>query len=242
MFRHVVSAFFLLFASINLCDAASISDAKMELREAKPSSLTDVQLYAVTIQCTPIGTLDILQNRFLLWQTDKSLSHLIILTATPPNAAPNAASLPTDALAIVNVFSASRTDKFFNRSCRRDFFVAGGKPLYANAAISFSTSYKPSQMMTVFEGALGLTQPLLTLFGAGALSTTVAPFVTNATAVTKPFETFLSKFNNGENIAEPLSLSVGIQEVRTPYSRVTITIRPLPSLGDRLIKPHPYSE
>lgn len=186
-------------------------------------------LYAVEVRCQPRG-------RSLKDVTDswfgKTRSLLVLVSKTVGTATPAADKLPNDAIAAVQVYSASSSDwkSYDYRKCKKDFLVAGSK--FALIAVK-NESDDPSDgpLGKFVSGVLGIMSPLFSFFTGQALPAAVASKITNLQSAGDPISKLLSALKTGKNATRPVDdLRIGTYNYITDFASVNVTIRSIESI------------
>lgn len=225
------AATFLLCSSHAASADAIVRPQLIDAPGRRAATVESDNQYAIEVRCEPLN--GELQDPSDGWKNrNRSLFVLIA-----PNAPSTVDKLPSDLLAAIQVYSIGR-DKDTNaqnlvddRSCRKDFLINGKKDIGIVVSDNRIDDYVHSTFGQVLSGALGLVSPLFSLFTGTALPAVVTGKFDNITSVQQKVASILTALNQGKNYTRPIrGLKVGQYVITSDYAKLTITVRPVPSI------------
>lgn len=204
---------------------------KIWLRVKPPGDaiVPDVRaLYQVDVKCEPTQLLPA-AHKGIFNRTDLVTSHVIAITGK----ALTGQELPTDAKVLIPVYSvstdnANRSD-FVNKTCTRSFFVSGSDPLFITATANQTQTNKPSILSNLLYTGIKLFNPIAPLF-AGATAAALTPVLNGIAATQAPLKEMFSQFDAKGTQTYSYPVYLGETNIRTQYSRISLTLKKIPSI------------
>src|SRR2546425_128267 len=195
--------------------------------------LLDGDIYAIDIVCQQQQGKELKEAIDRSWLATNTRTHAILIsTAATTKKADGNDKLPDSTLTAVEVFSVDKSTTYVDhRDCEHHFLVAGGKRYFIIGTINVLDDFANSPAGTGFSNLATIVSPLFTLFTGNPLPAIIAGKLTNLQAVQNPIQNILNALNRGKNFTRIVQIvGSGTYTVKTPYSIVTIKVRPVPSV------------
>ena len=187
------------------------------------------KLYRVDVTCNATQRLPAASSG-LFNRTDLVTSHFVAITGK----ALTGTELPADAKILIPVYSVSTAkanqSNFTNKACNQSFFISGREPLFVAATTNQTRSNSPSALSNLLYGGLKLFNPVWPLFAGATAVAAVQPILNGIAATEAPLKEMFSKFDAKGTQTYSYPLYLGETNIRTPYSRTTITVKEVPSV------------
>jgi hypothetical protein len=163
-------------------------------------------------------------------RADVVTTHVIAVT----NKALTGDALPTDAKVLIPVYSvgtakANQSD-FTNKACNQSFFISGRDPLFIAATANQTRTNTPSTISNLLYDGLKLFNPIAPLFAGATAVAALQPVLAGISATQDPLKQMFSHFDAKGTQTYSSQLYVGETNIRTPYSRTTVTVKEVPSV------------
>lgn len=208
-----------------------LNNQMLTIRHSSSVKLNKSDLYAVTIDCHVDDVLSGSSwNPFV--ETNLVTSHMIALTTS--RLAQADLPTPDKSRATITAFSVSGDDKsrkvFLNKHCRSTFLVSGRETLYLAATANQATTNTPGPVTRLIYSAIQVAIPILPLIQGTSLVSTI---VGDVAKTQDPLKTVIAELDKGRTFTKSDDLYVGNNVIRTPYSRVVVSISKVKSLLDK---------
>ncbi|GEM_PF-1932259 len=233
--------FRLLFLILLIPSVAHAAIDKPTFQRQLPSykAFDPNQLYAVTFTCEPRGG-DIapISNNFGLIRTEKyTTAHAVFVsTKTATQITDGTAKLPDGALgmALVYVSDGDKGTEIDNRSaCDQTFLVKQTDTLFVIAALNYGKTVQPGPFFAAIDPIMKIITPLASVFFGASIPAAVLSKVSSVASTQDPFGKLLALFNKNQSFARTYKLSsVGPTIIDTQFSRVTVSVQPVPAIVD----------
>lgn len=163
-------------------------------------------------------------------RTDVVTNHFIALT----NKALTGDALPIDARVLIPVYSVGTANanqsNFTNKACNTSFFISGREPLFIAATANQTKANTPSAISNLIFQGIKIFNPIAPLFAGATAVTALTPVLNGLAATQEPLKQLFAQFDSKGTQTYSAPVYVGETNIRTPYSRTTVTVKEVPSI------------
>jgi len=187
------------------------------------------KLYRVDVTCNSTQILPA-ASKGIFNRTDVVTTHVIAITGK----ALTGDALPTDAKVLIPVYSVSTANasqsNFTNKACNTSFFVSGREPLFIAATANQTQTHTPSVISNLLYQGIKIFNPIAPLVAGATAVAALTPVLNGIAATQEPLQKMFSQFDSKGTQTYSAPLYVGETNIRTPYSRTTVTVKEVPSI------------
>ena len=187
------------------------------------------KLYRVDVTCNSTRILPA-PREGIFNRSDVVTTHLIAITGK----ALTGQELPTDAKVLIPVYSVSTAkanqSDFTNKACNQSFFISGREPLFIAATANQTRTNTPGVISNLLYSGIKLFNPIAPLFAGATAMAALQPILNGIAATQEPLKQMFSQFDSKGTQTYSAEVYVGETNVRTPYSRTTVTVTPILSI------------
>ena len=197
------------------------------------------QLYAISISCEPRGgdIAPISEKTGLFTTVKYTTTHAVFVSIkTATQLSDGTAKLPDGALgmALVYVSDGDKGTEIDNReACDQTFLVKQTDTLFVIPALNFSKTVKPGPFFAALDPIMKIITPLTSVFFGASIPAAIVNKVSAVEQTQDPIGKLLALLTKNQSFARTYKLSTaGPTIIDTQFSRVTVTVTPVPAIVD----------